>query len=616
MIATEQKFSILSDILGVREDVPNIKLHNAYSPRSENMVLRYGDARRVRARAKELLEIAYTTGTISVTNGSATVTGSGTSWYTSATHYPAWGSDDAQAGRSITIDSVAYTIKSVDSATQITLTANYAGSTASGLSYSIGTAGEKVQTPDGNVIIKYHSHVAEDATQYYFGRTKNHIYLWSHAWSVWIDKTLAGGFSDATCVDIESFNAKVLMTDGVNKFIYWAEATPNNLFDCVGSASGLDLDGGTTYLTAAKYMTIYENYVHLGYTTEGGETYPYRDRWCSHEAETDWDESGSGDTGAKDFIETSDVLMGYGHYTAGGANLLIVFKKYRSYDMWLVEGDSVFETSICNPKVGLLARHAVTNDRDGELYYAGSDYTIRKCKRGVISDGVDKTLKSINFTYQDNIEATFANEYNHILFSIPSSAGSTGNDKVLAFDVKHKTWHPLPFPIRAFGTYWRQSSYTIDTIPYDSIDEIGWDSIDAIENVVGFALDMVSDYSGYSYSLYGAESDDGSSYNGTLVLSTDLANKAALAIFKRITNMQFLFFSEGENDYSVAVSVKEDNGANWESLGSVSLNGTAEIITVDLPCDLRQKHLLLKLIGANRFRFLGVVFEFEWDGDR
>lgn len=71
----------------------------------------------------------YKTGTISVTNGSATVTGSGTAWST-----------NAQAGNTFKIkgESVIYTVASVNSDTSITLSANYAGSTGSGKEYIIG----------------------------------------------------------------------------------------------------------------------------------------------------------------------------------------------------------------------------------------------------------------------------------------------------------------------------------------------------------------------------------------------------------------------------------------------------------------------------------------------
>jgi hypothetical protein len=70
----------------------------------------------------------YKTGTVSVTNGSATVTGSGTLW-----------SGEIAAGDLFTIvgDNAWYEVASVGSNTSLTLSANYAGTTGSGKSYAI-----------------------------------------------------------------------------------------------------------------------------------------------------------------------------------------------------------------------------------------------------------------------------------------------------------------------------------------------------------------------------------------------------------------------------------------------------------------------------------------------
>jgi len=72
----------------------------------------------------------YKTGTASVTNGSATVTGTNTLWLANVT-----------SGDSFTIAStgVMYDVASVDSDTQVTLSVAYAGTTASGVVYAIGT---------------------------------------------------------------------------------------------------------------------------------------------------------------------------------------------------------------------------------------------------------------------------------------------------------------------------------------------------------------------------------------------------------------------------------------------------------------------------------------------
>ena len=72
----------------------------------------------------------YKTGTATVTNNSPTVTGTNTLWLANVT-----------AGDSFTVagDGVMYDVASVDSDTQVTLSAPYAGTTASGAVYAIGT---------------------------------------------------------------------------------------------------------------------------------------------------------------------------------------------------------------------------------------------------------------------------------------------------------------------------------------------------------------------------------------------------------------------------------------------------------------------------------------------
>ena len=68
----------------------------------------------------------YDTGTIAVTNGNATVTGTGTQFISGA-----------QVGEAMLIDNVLYEIQSIVSATSITLADNYLAATQSGLTYKI-----------------------------------------------------------------------------------------------------------------------------------------------------------------------------------------------------------------------------------------------------------------------------------------------------------------------------------------------------------------------------------------------------------------------------------------------------------------------------------------------
>lgn len=83
-----------------------------------------------KARAIEMVFTDYVTGTVTATNGSTTVTGSGTSWSVS----------NMKPGGyfKVTNDNYAYEILSIDSTTQITLVKPYIGVTGGSKAYKIG----------------------------------------------------------------------------------------------------------------------------------------------------------------------------------------------------------------------------------------------------------------------------------------------------------------------------------------------------------------------------------------------------------------------------------------------------------------------------------------------
>lgn len=117
----------------------------------------------IKIMPKDLTNADYTTGTVSVTNGSPTVTGSGTTFTA------------AMVGRylQLTADGYWYKILSYTSATVITLEKNYGGSTATGASYTIGEVSVLPETyqlaPVFQAVGEYWSQNNQDdrANQYY-----------------------------------------------------------------------------------------------------------------------------------------------------------------------------------------------------------------------------------------------------------------------------------------------------------------------------------------------------------------------------------------------------------------------------------------------------------------
>ncbi len=87
-------------------------------------------------RLRDLSAVDYTTGTVSVTSGSPTITGSGTNWTTNMADR--WVQIALSTSNTTSGDEQWYQILSVQSATSLTLKNNYEGGTVAGGTYIIG----------------------------------------------------------------------------------------------------------------------------------------------------------------------------------------------------------------------------------------------------------------------------------------------------------------------------------------------------------------------------------------------------------------------------------------------------------------------------------------------
>jgi len=124
----------------------------------------------------------------------------------------------------------------------------------------------------------------------------------------------------------------------------------------------------------------------------------------------------------------------------------------------------------------------------------------------------------------------------------------------------------------------------------------------------GTKLDICSDYTGYTYQVQESETDDGNAYTAYFVMSTDLTDKQGLAFNKRVLDM-YLYFNK-EDSGTADIYVKRDSETSWQSLGSVDLTGSEDILVQHLATNFRGKHFLFKISATNHFEFLGCLFEY------
>lgn len=619
-------FGIFSPKLNTRQDVPSILLSEAFiQADSRNVFEQHGEYKSLRGRLESFLDAngdkiaaptdVFTISAIDHANKKLTVTGDVLSGNTAL----ADGATIRINAGTTTANNTTFTVNgtptysSPSSTVYVTASISAAGATPGNL--FVGTA----------PIIRYHRHTKQKTgTEYLLAATVYHILLWNYS-----AKTLAVKFTSGTPSGVERWDIithldNVYASNNSDLVQKWdVRDDPTNSFADLGSASGIDIDGAGTYLTACKYLASIEGYLFLLYTTEGGganNVKAQRGRWCSLRDDSDFDENGSGDAGYKDFDNTPAFIAGVGKKDD---NLYVFTNGDRpvTYFGWLVIQDTVFEWDEKQIKTGCISPDTIVNDKSGRLFYLASDLTFREIDTpDDISFPVDISLRGINTEYARFSQAAYIDEYDHIYLAIPAGSSET-NNLVLDLKIRDLTWNVHDIPIRAFGDYTRQEVQTYDTLPYDNYDDFGlaWKIYDTDINVIGHPFDLVSDYNGYTYELNSAFNDAGSDFTRILVIGTTLTLRASsINLFKRVNNGVDLYFNR-EDAGSVNVSIKRDNEASWQLVGTASLIDAdlPDIIVFHIPFDKRAKFFLFKLESTDFFEFLGMAFsEFELDDYR
>ena len=206
---------------------------------------------------------------------------------------------------------------------------------------------------------------------------------------------------------------------------------------------------------------------------------------------------------------------------------LVIAKQDSMHRSWLVTADTVSEWAEYTLKVGNLSADSLVNDKAGRLYWIGSDLTIREINTPQpLSTAVDITVKGLNTAQAEFIQATYIDEFEEVWFAL-SSGDSDTNDTIVAFHPDSGRSFIYKIPVRAFGDFTQQEAFTYDTLPYGSIAGGGsgypgwgadWLIYDTSRNIVGFPLDLASDYIGNTFDLHRADKDDGEDFKGKLAI--------------------------------------------------------------------------------------------------
>lgn len=453
-------------------------------------------------------------------------------------------------------------------------------------------------------VIHYHWFQTSGIAGYLFAFTATSIYKWDTATSAWVEWLAEGegkpgtaGLATCTKWSAVTYLGKVVATNGVDKVLIGDNDEP---FDWLGSASGVEVSSGV-FLTAAKNVSVFENYLFLDYTIEGGDTYPTRTR-RSDLVSFDFM---TGDAGSTD-VEGDDAIVGCGLYQG----YRCVFKERSWHKMWL-GGPYVFTIVGMSREIGCWSPDSIVNNREGKLYFLDSAKHIREIQDGIVSDDVDAILRQIPDDAIQLVRGWRVDDYGEVWWSIPYGPVAACN-RILTF--KDGVWGQRGVATPALGSYREQQTYTIDGLDayFATIDEWDWEGIDSVEGSAGFPLNICADDSGNTYSLHNSTLDAGAEFEGYFVLAADLTGNTQKTLYKKLLRMQPIF--RGRQEGEATIYVKRDGEAEWQEAGSVSLIGTAEFITPPIPCRFRAKEFQFRISAANPFEFVGMTFDFVFDG--
>ena len=604
-----KRYGIYAPVLGEREDYPVILLRNAITSENTNVQIWNGEIRKTKLRSPELLRTAHTIASVSTSASTATITGNVTAHYANGASITLYDADDNYEQHTLS------TTSTFDgTSTTITVTGSITASTPTDWLFNEEDVGSvdpanvdflKVKFPDTYAAKRYERFMLSTGVERFVGFTAAHIYYWDTTLTKW--QSIHTCSSDCTYWDATQYGDNLAATNNIDRPCYWTGSTATSFVVLDTQLSSTTSD----YIAKAKFIRTYRNYLFLGNVThQNGSVYQHYVYWSNigeGVAASGWRQDASKDSGYAPVSGNGEITGGFGEWQG----YLIIFKRFSHRKFWFVGGTIPFEQDELSPDVGCTAPGSVGNDADGNLYYYGSDKAFREISQGKMSHGKDKTARNINPSLVEGIRYTFIDEYSEMRWSIPHGNSATANNKILVF--KEGRWDTdIDIAVTAFGSYSRQAGYTWDTLPYASWDTWGWDSWDAVNASSDFPIDLCSDADGYTYDLHGAYTDDGSAYDSSFEITTDLADKSALPYFKRILNIYVYVYAESAGE--LALSVKRDSESSFQSLGSVSLAGSETLLRVRLNTDFRARHFLIKVLGTTTFRFVGLEFEYKYSG--
>ena len=606
--AQVQTFGIFSPTMGMQEAMPSITISEAFTHDNENVVMRYGEIHRCKMRSDQFQDASNdsirTPDTNPVLRYHYFEKADGTDYLLAFTtdHIYHWDSVNLEwdlkftcavppavavtAWSVVTYNDVCYATNNVDKI-QYWNGTNATFRNLEAINYSPGatitTAASKTVT--GTVAVDWDANGVDAGDIIYFSGD-DEAYV--------IDAVDVGGDA-AVCTITETYDG----TTGAGQTAW------------VIDDNGIDI--GASYLTKAKFLATFEGYLMAWNVTAGGSTYPLTGYWCDTQDADTWDSGNAGDLA----LPGPDPIVGAGQI----AEFLLLFSGRSIDQIWATDSSLIFNARRLRNRMGSYSPDSIVNGPNGELFFMDNRKNLRVI-RSVMSDmqivsrPVDPTIRNITDSLVSDVRGWWVDTLEQIWWALPHGTDATANSKVLCLDV-NGAWTKRDMAVSAFGEYIVGTTYTIDSIPFDSIDEIGWETIDSVEANADYRLDICSDFSGYHFNSHNSDEDAGTAFTGYAVIGSDLMGSKGVGadLYKRLAFVSPIFRNEGAGTATIAL--KRDFESSWSTIGTVDLAGDTAIIWDKINASgYRARYFQVKISATNPFRFIGMIFYYTVEGLR
>ena len=340
--------------------------------------------------------------------------------------------------------------------------------------------------------------------------------------------------------------------------------------------------------TICKQVRLFNNYLLLINTIEGGTAYPQRVRRCDTADPTNWT---TGNAGYDDLYDSDNFILGcedLGPY-------LILYRNRSVVRMEFVgTADRLFNFDTTIIGEGVFSSELIVNLGDYHVFFGNAN--VYEYRGGYAIDPIGDELYGLiygihgdlNPTYRDTAFSFYIEELDEIVLFYPAGSSTVPN-KMLRYKLGAKSWALRSFAKNfvGYGFFQEDSSRTWASLVGSWLDQgWTWNSNALLANTpITLLCDETNQVYSYDY-VSATDNGTGIAYE---IATKDFINPRFLIRTDRLS-----FHAKGTN---ISVERSIDRGVTWEVLSTASPGTAGADVNIDSQTTTKQVRYRLKGTG-------------------